>query len=163
MAINKANRSCEYVVFLLDGQRYALQLSTVERVIQVVDITPLPKGPEIVLGIINNQSQIIPVVDIRSRFRLPKKEISLSDQLIIANTSKRQVAILVDSTTGIIESPAEEIVSPERILPHLNFIEGVIKLEDGIVLIHALDTFLSLEEEKSLSVAVKGLGKINEF
>lgn len=163
MAINKANRSCEYVVFLLDGQRYALQLSTVERVIQVVDITPLPKGPEIILGIINNQGQVIPVVNIRSRFRLPKKQIGLSDQLIIANTSKRQVAILVDSATGIIEIPAEEIVPPERILPHLNFIEGVIKLEDGIVLIHDLDTFLSLEEEKSLSVAVKGLGKINEF
>ena len=163
MAINKANRSCKYVVFLLDGQRYALQLSTVERVIKVVDITPLPKAPKIVLGIINNQGQVIPVVNIRSRFRLPEKEISLSDQLIVANTSKRQFAILVDSATGIIESPTEEIVPPEQILPHLNFLEGVIKLEDGIVLIHDLDTFLSLEEEKSLNVAVRGLGNINEF
>ncbi len=60
-----------YIVFTLDEQRYALHLSAVERVICVVEITPLPKAPEIVLGIINVGGQIIPVIDMRKRFRLP--------------------------------------------------------------------------------------------
>jgi purine-binding chemotaxis protein CheW len=144
-----------YVVFVLDGQRYALYLSAVERIIRAVEVTPLPKAPEIVLGIINMQGRIIPVVNIRRRFRLPEREMDLSDQLIIANTTKRSVALVVDEARGIIEQAQEEVVPAEVVLPGVKYVEGVVKLEDGMILIHDLDRFLSLEEEKSLDRALK--------
>ena len=59
----------QIVVFALDEPRYALPLSAVERVVRAVEITPLPKAPEIVLGVINMQGQVVPAVDIRKRFR----------------------------------------------------------------------------------------------
>jgi purine-binding chemotaxis protein CheW len=156
------SESTSYVVFSLEGQKYALNLSAVERVVHVVEITPLPKAPETVLGIINYYGQIIPIFNIRRRFRLPEKEIDLIDQLIIAHTSKRQVALLVDSVAGVIETSIGSVISPEQILPRLKYIEGVIVLREGIVLIHDLDKFLSLEEEKSLGVAVNRLGNTND-
>ncbi len=61
----------QYVVFTLDEQRYVLHLSAVKRIIRVVEITPLPKAPDIVLDVVNVEGQIIPVVNIRKRFRLP--------------------------------------------------------------------------------------------
>jgi purine-binding chemotaxis protein CheW len=71
------------VLFSLEEPRYALYLSAVERVIRSVEVTPLPKAPEIVIGVINIQGEIIPVIDIRKLFHLPIHEISIDDLFII--------------------------------------------------------------------------------
>ena len=62
---------------------------------------------------------------------------------------------MVDSVIGVIECPKQEIIVPERVLPGIEYIEGVAKLEDGLTLIHNIDSFLSLEEEKTLNDAMK--------
>ena len=144
----------QLLVFTLDQQRYALRLSAVDRVVCMVEVTPLPKAPDIVLGIINAGGRIVPVVNTRKRFRLPECETGLSDQLIIANTGTRSVALLVDATAGVIERPGDWIVPAERIVPGLEYVKGVIRLEDGMVLVHDLDRFLSLDEEKALDEAM---------
>ena len=72
------------VVFTLDERFYAIRLSAVSRVVRAVEITPLPKAPPIVIGVINLGGRIIPVVNIRRRFRLPERELELTDQLIVA-------------------------------------------------------------------------------
>jgi purine-binding chemotaxis protein CheW len=91
------------VLFSLEEPRYALYLSAVERVIRSVEITPLPKAPEIVLGVINLQGEIIPVIDIRRLFHLPAREIDLEDQFITARTSKRLLVLSVDSVEGVLK------------------------------------------------------------
>ena len=65
------------VIFFLDDRRYGLRLDAVERVLPALDVTPLPKAPEIVLGLINLKGKIIPVLDVRRRFRLQEREIGL--------------------------------------------------------------------------------------
>jgi len=145
----------QLLVFTLDEQRYALHLSAVERVVRVIEITPLPKAPEIVIGVINMHGRIIPVVDTRKRFRLRECEIGLSDQLIIANTGTRPVALIVDSVAGVTEQSKDRIVQAEKIVPGTEYVEGVLKLDDGMVLIHDLDGFLSLKEEKALERAMR--------
>lgn len=149
------NNLSQLVVFTLDEQRYALHLTAVERIVRVVEITPLPKAPEVVLGVVNVHGQIIPVVNIRKRFRLLEREIALSNQLIIANTSRRSVALLVDEVSGVFEISEQEIIKAEKILPDMDYVKGVIKLEDGMILIHDLNTFLSIEEAKALDDAMK--------
>jgi len=145
----------QLVVFALDGQRYALHLSAVERIVRAVEMTPLPKAPEIVIGVINAQGRIIPVFNIRRRFHLPEREIELSDQLIIANTARRTVALVVDTVDGVIERLSEEITPADQVLPRIEYVEGIVKLENGLVLIHDLDKFLSIDEETKLDEAVK--------
>lgn len=147
----------QYTTFMLDEQNYALRLSSVQRVVHAVEVTPLPKAPDTILGIINVQGQVIPVFNTRKRFGLPEKEIGIRDQLLIARTSKRTVALLVDSTGGVIECSGQEVVSDKTILPSMEYVEGVIKLKDGMIIIHNLDSFLSLEEEKKLDKIFKNL------
>ena len=142
------------VVFALDEQLYALPLPVVERVVRVVDVTPLPSAPQIVHGVINVQGQIFPVVNIRRRFRFPERELRLSDQLLIAQTAKRTVVLLVDEVHGVIECSPQDMVTAERILPTMEYIAGVMKRENGLVLIHDLGTFLSLDEEHALDAAL---------
>jgi purine-binding chemotaxis protein CheW len=143
------------VVFTLDEQHYALHLAAVERAIRMVEITPLPKAPEIVLGVINVQGRIIPVVNLRKRFGLAERELHLSEHIILAHTLKRAVALVVDAVKGVMECSEQEVIAAEEILPGLDYLEAVTKLNEGLILIHALDTFLSLEEEKELDAALK--------
>ena len=147
--------SNQIVVFTLDDRRYGLALTAVERVVRAVDITPLPQAPDIVLGVVNVQGRVIPVINMRRRFCLPEREIVLTDQMVIAHTARRPVALVADAVSNVLEYPEENIVEAQSILTGTEYIKGVVKLNDGLILIHNLDTFLSLEEEASLDQAME--------
>lgn len=68
----------DLVVFVIDGQRYALSLGAVERVLPMVAVSPLPAGPAIALGVINVHGTIVPVVDVRRRFGLPARDFGVT-------------------------------------------------------------------------------------
>lgn len=143
------------VGFALDDIRYALPLAGVERAVRAVEITPLPDAPDVILGVINVQGRVVPVADIRRRFRLPTREIALSDQIVIAHTTNRPLALVADAVFGIVECSGREVVASEWILPDLEYVEGIAKIEGGLILIHDLDKFLALDEEHSLERAMK--------
>lgn len=149
------NTSNSLVIFTLDEHSYALHLPAVERALRMVEISPLPKAPEIVLGVINVQGRIVPVFNVRKRFRLPERETSLSDQLIVAQTSRRTVAIVADVVSGVVAYPEHQVITADTVLPGLEYLEGVAKLDDGMILIHDLDKFLSLEEEEILGTVLR--------
>ena len=65
----------QLVVFRLNGQRYALPLAAVERIVCAVEVTPLPGAPPVVLGVINVAGCVLPVFNIRRRFLLPEREV----------------------------------------------------------------------------------------
>ena len=147
----------QLIVFTLDERRFALRLEAVERTARMVEITPLPKAPEMVIGVINVHGSIIPVLDIRRRFRLPERDARLDDQLIIARTSRRRVALVADRVSDVVSLPAEQLLDPAGILPQLEFVEGVALLDGGMVFIHDLEAFLTLDEEQRLEAAIGGV------
>lgn len=142
------------IVFSLDEQHYALHLEVVEKTVRMVEITPLPKAPEMVLGVINFHGAVVPVLNMRKRFRLPERAAGPGDQLIIARTASRLVALAVDAVTDVVSLPPEQMVDPAGILPRLEHVEGVALLEGGMVFIHDLDAFLSLDEAQALEAAM---------
>lgn len=147
------------VVFLLDDRRYALRLSAVDRVVRMVDVTPLPQAPDIVLGVINAQGRVIPVINLRRRFRLPERpDFSVRDRLVIARTAQRPVALVADAVDGVLTHSAQDAVAAHEVLPGVEHVEGVVKLDDGLVLIHDLNRFLSLDEAQSLDRALSARG-----
>ncbi|MDZ4164364.1 MAG: chemotaxis protein CheW [Smithellaceae bacterium] len=148
------NNPTQLAVFTLEGHKYALNISVIERVLRSAEITPLPDSPDIVMGIINLQGLVIPVVNVRRRCRLREREMDLSDHIIIAKTAKRMVALLVDEVLGISEYSTGHIVPPGEIVPSMDFVEGVVKTADGMILIHDLNRFLSLDEESVLDAAI---------
>jgi purine-binding chemotaxis protein CheW len=143
------------IIFTLDDQRYALPLPAADRVVRMVAITPLPKAPDIVLGVVNFQGRIIPVINVRRRFCLPEREIALTDQLVVAHTGRRHVALVADAVLEVIACAAQSLIATEDIVPKVKYVDGVVKLIDGLILIHDLDKFLSLEEEDSLDQALE--------
>lgn len=146
--------SSQYLVFTLDDQRYTLPLASVERVFPAAYITPLPQAPAIIMGVINVQGHVIPVINLRKRFRLAERELELSDQFIVGTTPRRTVALVVDTVLGVADFPTHDITPSTHIVPGLSPIAGVIKTIEDVLLIHDLDACLSLDEEQALDGAL---------
>lgn len=128
------------------------------RVVRMVEIAALPEAPEIVMGVIDVQGEIIPVMSMRRRFGLTEPGTSLSDQLIVADTATCRVALSVNSVTGVVERAQEDITETAEIVPGSRYVEGISTLEDGLVFIHDLDLFLSKKEAEQLEeVLAKGV------
>jgi purine-binding chemotaxis protein CheW len=142
------------VVFTLDELSFALPLFSVLKVLHAIEITYLPKAPAVITGVINVKGVITPVADIRKLVGLRKKEISLNDRLIIAYTGKREVAILVDSVSGIRDIKPGQVSFNEEKVPLTEHLSGITKGEDDLILIYDLSAFLNIDEEKELGIAL---------
>jgi purine-binding chemotaxis protein CheW len=148
------NGTSHYVVFSLDDQKFALPLASVEKIARAVDVRPLPGVSDVVLGIINMEGRIIPVVSLRKRFRLPERPVDVVDHMIIGRTPNHTLALLVDTVMDIVEIDTRDVIDQKAILDDMEFVGGALKLENGIVLIYDLDSVLSLEESKQLDHAL---------
>ncbi len=142
------------VVFRLDEQRYALPLAAVERIVRAAETTLLPNAPPIVLGAVDVEGHVLPVLNVRRRFGLREREIGPADQFLIARTARRTLVLVVDDTLGVIERAQAEIIGSDHIVPGLKQFQGVVRLDDGLVLIHDLEQFLSLNEARALDEAM---------
>ena len=143
-------------IFTLDEQSLALDVVTVETIVEVVEISPVPGAPRGVRGVINMRGAVVPVYDLRVRFGKPEREVRITDYLVIANTKRRKVALIVDAAVGVVKVDQAQVVVATEILPEFDAIEGVMKLDGDIVLIHDLDRFLSLEGQRELDAALSG-------
>ena len=137
------------IVFTLGEQRYGVPLALVERVIRAVEITPVPKPSPLLLGVVDVGGQVIPAFNVRRAMRLPDRDIDPDDMYIMARTTCRRIILVVDSVSGIAEYAEQDLTAAGRILPDLEFVEGVIRIADGIILIMDLDLFLSISEDYS--------------
>lgn len=146
------------VAFTIDGQRFALPLPSVLRVIPVVEITPLPNAPAVIMGMVNIHGTVIPVADMRKRMGMAPRGQLLGDKFIIVKTPTRTLALTADEVDGVAEGRGRFIAARE-VAPGLKHIKGVVKLTGGLTLIHDIDGFLSIEEEQMLDDAMKQTGK----
>lgn len=140
----------ELLIFELSDLLCALQLSDVERVLHAVEITSVPKAPEIVTGVVNIRGRVIPVLNICKLLHLPEMEMTLSDHIIIARTATRPVAIRVGSLIRVADLNDQDVLAPEELYPGMEYLIGVTILKDGIVYIYDLDRFLTAEDRSGI-------------
>lgn len=133
------------VVFFIGGKRCAVRLSAVERVLRAVAITPVTEAREAVIGVVAMPGRVIPVVDLRFRLGLPRKNIALSDRFIVARANCSSLIVIADAVVGVIEYEPGELVPVRRIFPKAASIDGVVCFTDGLSYIHNLDSFLALD------------------
>ena len=155
-ALPSANRSREILVFEVAGQRYGLPLVDVLELVRAVAITPLPDAPGVIEGVVNVRGRVLPVLDVRARFRLPARPLDPSDHFIVASAGSRGVILRVDRATQLALVDEGAVQPPETLGPGANYVAGVARLDDGLVLIHDLATFLSAAEAASLDGALCG-------
>lgn len=148
-----------FVPFTVDRLALALPLGRVERVVPAVEVAALPDAPRAVLGVINIGGRVVPVFDLRRRFGLPEKELLPENKMIIAAASRRTVALVADEVGGVVEAVPGQKAAPADVLPGLAHVEGILKTDDGMLMIHDIDGFLTLEEQDELAAALTARGE----
>ena len=144
----------EILILELAGQRYGLAMDDVREVAHAVTISPLPKAPAIVEGVINVRGTVTAVLDIRGRFGHPAKPLAPGDHLVLAHAGDRDVAIRVDRAVELVALDSTDVEEATKSVPRAEYVAGVAKLPDGLVLIHDLATFLSEAEAMELDEAL---------
>lgn len=142
------------LVFQLASERYAISVEDARQVLLAVRVTPLPDSPSVIEGVVDVQGALVPVYDMGRRFGLPEEDLSVEDHFILAAVGGREVLLHVSRVHGVEEVEVEErpaVGGVERIA-------GVARLEDGLVLIHDLRTFLTAAERDSLEGALSATG-----
>jgi purine-binding chemotaxis protein CheW len=143
----------EVVLFTLAGRRYGLPAADVAEVVRAVLPTPLPGAPDVVEGVVNLRGSVLPVFDLRRRFRLPPRPVEPTDHLIVATAGPRRVALRVDQAEALVRLEAAD-VADARGLPGAEYIACVARLPDDLVLVHDLAAFLSRGESDALDAAL---------
>jgi purine-binding chemotaxis protein CheW len=141
-------------IFELDDGRYGISLSDTREVFRLPTISPLPKAPAVIEGIVNIRGRIVPVFNLRRRFGLAEKTPHPNEHLLLAAAGARAVAMRVDRVLGATEIAAENIDAPYQTSPGSSPFTGVAKLESGLVLIHDLAAFLQESEAAALDQAL---------
>jgi purine-binding chemotaxis protein CheW len=144
----------ELVTLDVAGQRWALPLASVERVVGMVAISALPDSPAGVRGAINVHGEIVPVLDLDLRLGRPARERGTRAQLVLTRTSRRRVALPVDDVLGDVEVDGAAIGPPPEAVPAP--LAGIAALPDGVLLIYDVDALLSAGDERAVDAALTG-------
>ncbi|MDA3846568.1 MAG: chemotaxis protein CheW [Vallitaleaceae bacterium] len=131
---NEMKDKIKYLIFQLGEESYGLQISHVNEIIGVQNITEVPEQPDYIKGIINLRGKIIPVMDIRIRF---KKEIRAYDArtcIIVVNIEEVLVGLIIDRVVEVSDIQVSNISPPPKINKDFRnrYIEGIGKLDTGV-------------------------------
>ncbi len=146
--------SVSLLQFSLGGEWHALPIDSVDRIIRAVELRPLPGAPQVIRGLFSLHGRLVPVADPRRRFGLAERKLALDDRIIVARAPVRPLGLLVESEVAVVTCPRRAIVAAESVLSETDLLQGVVHLPDGLVLIHSLAKFLSLDEERRLAEAL---------
>jgi purine-binding chemotaxis protein CheW len=142
----------QYISFTVGEEEYGLELLRVREVIRVREVTWLPKAPSFVKGIINLRGDVIPIFDLRDKFGLPAREADADTRVIVVEVEGKLIGMVVDSASQVVRIPVTQIAPPPPLLGGFSqeFLNGVGKLDDRLVILLNVDRILSGEERIQL-------------
>lgn len=142
------------LVVEVEGQRYGLRLEQVREIVRAVAITRLSGAPGVIAGVIDVRGTVVPVLDLRARFRMERRAVAPTDHFVIVRGAERQVALHVDGAQGLEGVEAAALDGAERLPGGAEYLAGAARLADGLVLIYDPDAFLSEAEREALDSAL---------
>lgn len=146
----------KHLTFVLNNESYGIPIKKVKEIIGIMDITHIPKTPSYIKGLINLRGKIIPVIDLRLKFGMEEKPYSERTSVIvieiITHEIQRLVGIIVDTVAEVLLIQDTEIEPTPQYESRIEgeFLPGIAKLKDRVVLIVDIEKILSNEEIASL-------------
>ena len=147
----------KYLTFLLDTEEYGLEILKVREIMGVMNITKVPQTPDFVEGVINLRGGIIPVIDLRTKFGLPRAEHTEETCIIVVDVGLL-MGILVDTVQEVHDIPAGDIEPAPRLglAVDTSFILGMGKVKDDVKILLDINRVLTSEELVELHEVAEG-------
>lgn len=146
----------DLLIAQLGDRRIALPADIVRHIDRAASITPLPAAPPIVEGVLNMRGSLMPVLDLRRRFSMAAVPLDPDQHFIIAEAGSRTVALRVDRVLDVVQIASDSFEPAEHVIPGVRHAVALARLPDGVLVIHDLEYFLSLDEAQALDEALAG-------
>jgi len=157
---DKRNRTAgeeQLVVFTLANETYGIDISAVNEIIRMQDITEVPRTPDFVEGVINLRGRIVPVIDLRKRFGLEVAEKTQASRIIVVEMDEVTVGMIVDSVSEVLRLPKENIEPTPPMVSGVDsaYLRGVGKWNDRLIILLDINKVLYKEEKEEMSQALE--------
>lgn len=137
----------KYLTFKVDEESYGISIGSVTEIIGIQPITQVPELPDYIRGIINLRGKIIPVMDVRMRFKRSIRDYNDRTCVIVVEVKAMSVGLIVDSVSDVLSIPEEEIVEPPEIQKNSNkYVNAIGKVGKAIVLLLDCEKLLKDED-----------------
>lgn len=142
-----------YLTFVLGNECYGIEIKYVTEIIGIQAITEVPELPEYVKGIINLRGKIIPVIDVRIRFKSEPKEYNDRTCVIVVDIRDLSIGLIVDSVAEVLTIPEQDIVDPPQINKNTNnkYIKKIGKVGNSVKLLLNCEKLLSENDLEDLN------------
>ena len=145
----------QLVVFGLGKEEFGIDISRVREIVRLQNITAIPQSLDFVEGIVNLRGQIVPIVDLSKRFRVGNVTAGDESQrrIIVVSMGSQNIGILVDGVSEILRIPDDSIEPTPPIVASgvsSDFIRGVAKVENRLIIMLDLERIFTFEEKTAL-------------
>ena len=144
------NMEIKVLIFSINGENYAANIMEVERILEYDAPTPLPDSPDFVVGVINYEGSILPVISLSQKFYAKKNVLSNDTKIIVSKQDNHKIGIIVDKVSEVKNINLTDVESPPDIVAGISkrYIQGLIKLKNVIIIFLNLRTILTEDEKK---------------
>ena len=152
----------QLVVFEVANEHYGVDIAAVESIIKVQTITKVPHAPAFVEGITNLRGTVLPVIDLRKRFGLAAVESDRDTRIVVVDVNGTKVGMVVDGVSEVLRVPSEAIEPPSPIVVTTasQFVTGIAKVGERLVILVDLGRVLSVEEAGELQRVAQQAGTL---
>ena len=152
----RADDLLQLVTFSIGSEEFGVDILKVIEIIRTMEITKVPKAPAFVEGVINLRGLVIPIIDLRRRFGLAEKAGDSDTRIIVIEINGMSVGFVVDSVSEVLRIPANTVEPAPPVVAGVDsdYISGVGKLEDRLLILLDLDKLLSADDLESLGASV---------
>lgn len=152
---NEVTTERKVIVFQLMDEEYAISVLQVGSIERIEPITRVPQTAPFVKGVINLRGIVTPIIDLRARFGMGETEFTESTRIIIVSCEEKEVGLIVDAANDVIDIPEDKIEAPPEVIGaiDIDYLEGVVKLDDRLFILLNLEKVLTqgeMEELKSV-------------
>ncbi len=143
----------QLVSFHIGSEEFGVDILKVQEINRMVEITRVPQAPSYVEGVINLRGKVIPIIDLRKRFSLDMKEYDKNTRIVVVDIAGNIMGMVVDSVSEVLRLQTSTIENPPDIVTGVNaeYIKGVAKLEDRLLIFLDLSKVIDAESLASLS------------
>lgn len=133
----------QFVIFKLDTEYYGIRIDNIETIERNMEITRVPKTQSYIQGVINLRGEIVPIIDLRERLGLPRKEYDSETRIIVNKIQDLLIGYIVDSTSEVKEIPAEQIdYTNLEENQNQTFVRGLGKIDGRMIILLDIDKIL---------------------
>lgn len=145
----------QVVSFKLGSEEYGVDIAQVQEINRMVAVTHVPRAPKFMEGVINLRGQLIPIIDLRTRFGMPRVEHSKNTRIVVTEIGTKRVGMVVDSVSEVLRLDLGQIEDAPEMISGVDteYIRGVGKIEDRLIILLDLAKIINAGEKRELENA----------